>query len=326
MKNAAFILRFLADAAARGERSALVTLTDVIGRASRAPGTQMAVSETGAFAGSFSGGCVEAAVVGEAKRVIASGIAETLRLGDGSPFIDIKLPCGGGIDLLIAPAPPVAIIDEASRLLSDRTAITLSIGRDGSTSVELQQGSGRSEWRNGVFRVVHHPDLRLVIIGHGEETRALAALAIAYGVGVSVLTPDKTLANTLDASGMEANYLKTLNHSVWLKTDRYTAVVFLFHDHDWEQALLEQALQQDGFFIGAMGSRATQALRIEALHDRGVAQANIDRLVGPIGLVPATRDPETLALSALAQIAMHYDEAYNTDRRPTISITADAAE
>jgi xanthine dehydrogenase accessory factor len=316
MKNAAAVLRFLVDAAARGERAALVTLTDVIGRSSRASGTQMAVTETGAYAGSFSGGCVEAAVVGEAKRVIASGIAETLRLGHGSPLIDIKLPCGGGIDLLLAPAPQVAIVEEASRLLDRRIPITLSITRNGVFFMRPNHEKDRVGWNGEIFRVVHHPDLRLVIVGHGEETRALAAIATAYSASVTVLTPDTVLKNKLLEMGIDARPLKKPGYSDELQTDRYTAVVFLFHDHDWEQALLEQALSQDAFLIGAMGSRTTHRIRVESLRQRGVSRADTDRLIGPIGLVPATRDPEMLALSALAQIASLYDAACNTDCHP----------
>jgi xanthine dehydrogenase accessory factor len=309
MKNAAAILQFLIDAAERGERTALVTLTDIVGRSSRAPGTQMAVSETGAFVGSFSGGCVEAAVVGEAQRVITSDIAEILRLGDGSPFIDIKLPCGGGIDLLIVPAPSAKMLEEAVGLLTSRVPITLSIGRDGGFSVEPKQEDDQTEWSGNVFRVVHHPDLRLMIMGHGEEPRALAAMAAAYGAMVTVLTPDAALVDTLRAMNIDARILKTPNYSDDLETDPYTAAVFLFHDHDWEQALLEQALTQEAFFIGAMGSQTTHRARVAGLRQRGVSEGGIDRLVGPIGLVPATRDPETLALSALAQIASFYDVA-----------------
>lgn len=313
MKNAAAILQFLIDAAERGERAALVTLTDIVGRSSRAPGTQMAVSETGGYVGSFSGGCVEAAVVGEAQRVIRSGIPEILRLGDGSPFIDIRLPCGGGIDLLIVPAPSVDLLEKARRLLARRTPVTLSISRDGGFAVHTGEHD-RTGWSADLFRAVHYPALHLMIIGHGEEPRALAAMATAYGAIVTVLTPDMALVDTLHEMNIEAHILKTPNTSEDLRSDPYTAVVFLFHDHDWEQALLQQALSQDAFFIGAMGSRATHGARVDSLRQRGLSEDNINRLVGPIGLVPATRDPETLALSALAQIASLYDVTCNSVR------------
>lgn len=309
MKGAAAVLRFLIDAIGRGEQVALVTLTDVIGRSSRAPGTQMGVSESGAYLGSFSGGCVEAAVVAEAKRVIDSGVADTVRFGDGSPFIDIVLPCGGGIDLLITPAPPLAVLVGADALLSARNPVLMELERDGAIFADPAIDTDKTEWSDGIFQARHDPDLRVVVIGHGEETRAMAAIASAYGAQVIVLSPDDILVGTLATSGIEAHHLKTPARSEWLTTDRYTAVVMLFHDHDWETELLAQALEGDAFFVGAMGSRATHAVRVETLARRGVPADSIARLVGPIGLIPATRDPETLALSALSEIAMRYEVA-----------------
>ncbi|CAN5364067.1 molybdenum cofactor insertion chaperone PaoD [soil metagenome] len=308
MKGAVAVLHFLIHASVRGERVAIVTLTDVIGRSSRAPGTQMGVSETGSFCGSFSGGCVEAAVVAEAQRVIATGHAETMRFGDGSPFIDIKLPCGGGIDLLITPQPPLDELKRALALLERRLPALLLFGQDGGLSVDEGADTDRTCWLQNDFQVRHNPDLRLVIIGHGEEPRALSVLASSYGAQVVALSPDRSLVDDLVQTGVDAHLLKTPARSAWLTSDRYTAVVMLFHDHDWETELLAQALEQDGFFIGAMGSRATHAVRVDALLRHGVSAGAVARLVGPVGLIPATRDPETLALSALGQIAMRYEQ------------------
>jgi len=76
----------------------------------------------------------------------------------------------------------------------------------------------------------------------------------------------------------------------------------MFHDHDWEVALLSQALSSEAFYIGAMGSERTHKLRCEALGEAGVSAENIARIKGPIGLIPSMRDANLLALSALAEI------------------------
>ncbi|AWT14871.1 XdhC family protein [Stenotrophomonas maltophilia] len=59
----------------------------------------MAVREDGLYCGFVSGGCVERAVAFEALDVIALGGDRQMRYGQGSPYIDIVLPCGGGITL-----------------------------------------------------------------------------------------------------------------------------------------------------------------------------------------------------------------------------------
>ena len=76
----------------------------------------------------------------------------------------------------------------------------------------------------------------------------------------------------------------------------------LFHDHDWETALLRQALAQEALFIGAMGSARTHANRLAALEAAGVPAEQAARVCGPIGLIPAARDPQTLALSVLSEV------------------------
>src|SRR5690349_14277087 len=97
------ILRFMAEAGRRGQHAALVTITGLTGSSSRPVGTLMGVAEDGRFAGSFSGGCIEAAVVAEAMEAIRDGRPRQVRYGAGSPYIDIRLPCGGGVDLLFLP-------------------------------------------------------------------------------------------------------------------------------------------------------------------------------------------------------------------------------
>jgi len=53
-------------------------------------------------------------------------------------------------------------------------------------------------------------------------------------------------------------------------------------------------------------SRKAQAIRVQALRDAGVADDLRARLQSSVGLTLATRDPATLALSALAQIVEQY--------------------
>jgi xanthine dehydrogenase accessory factor len=306
MRGASHIFRFLLATAARGERTALVTLVDLAGSASRARGAHMAVSELGAACGSFSGGCVEAAVIAEAQRIIESGAAECVRFGAGSRYMDIRLPCGGSIDLMFTPQPPLEVVREALSLLAARRQVRLLIEADGALSIQRSMSAARS----GAFVAVHEPDLRLILIGHGSEPAALARQARALGAGVKVLTPNEDSAAALIAEGFEAVHLTSAARTPHLDADPYSAVVFLFHDHDWEAALLEQALEQDAFFIGAMGSRRTHATRCAALVARGVNPADIDRIVGPIGVIEAARDPEMLAISALAQVAGRYHALY----------------
>lgn len=305
MKDALSIFRFCLACMAGGERFVLVTLTNVEGSSSRGLGTHMAVSETGKSIGSLSGGCVEAAVVAQAREVLDAGRPASIRYGVGSPFIDIRLPCGGGIDLLFIPDPAREAIEVAVKGLAGRVPVWLRLGLDGAFHTSTQPLPARSA---DDFITRHDPDLQLLVLGHGSEPVAMAKLAMAHGAAVEVFSPDEVVLAAAGEAGAGTHLLTSLTTEAELRADRFTAIVFLFHDHDWETHLLAQALQGSAFFVGAMGSRQTHARRCAQLLANGMRDEDCARIVGPIGLIPASRDPQTLALSILAQVVAGYDE------------------
>jgi len=308
MNDALAIFRFLRDCTGRGERAVLVTLTEVTGSAARAVGAHMAVAESGASIGSFSGGCVEAAVIAEAQEVLACGRARRVRYGAGSPYIDIRLPCGGGIDLLFAPVQDTVQLTRAFDLLEQRRPVMLNLSEEGTVAAYEALGTDvTSGWIGHSFLVRHDPPLRLVVMGHGAEPMALLKIASAYGADTFLLSPDSTLIEHARRSGYTADLLRLLGRSDRLSVDPWTAVVALFHDHDWEVDLLLQALEQNPFFVGAMGSRKTHAERRQRLLAVCDSPLRIDQIIGPIGLIDASRDPPTLAISIMAQVVQAYE-------------------
>ncbi|MDE2413122.1 MAG: XdhC family protein, partial [Sphingomonadales bacterium] len=92
--------------ASRGGRSVvLATLTGQSGAAPRPIGTQM-VFDGAAATGYFSGGCLEADVANHAAVVLADGAPRRLVYGEGSPWIDVRLVCGGRIEILLERIAP----------------------------------------------------------------------------------------------------------------------------------------------------------------------------------------------------------------------------
>ena len=96
--------------------------------------------------------------------------------------------------------------------------------------------------------------------------------------------------------------MTTPTAAIDLPIDPHSAVLLVFHDHEWEQAVLMQAAQQRPFFIGALGSRRTHAMRVERLKQAGLSEAQCAQVHGPIGLVPSLRNASLIAVSALAEI------------------------
>jgi len=85
-----------------GRGVALCTVVATWGSSPRPAGSQLLVDDTGAFVGSVSGGCIEGAVISEAKEVIAGGGHRTLEFGvSDEQAWDVGLACGGQVQIFI---------------------------------------------------------------------------------------------------------------------------------------------------------------------------------------------------------------------------------
>lgn len=289
-------------------RTVLVTVCGVEGSSMRNPGTIMGVAEDGSFAGSLSGGCIENAVVSEALDVLATGTPRVVRFGKGSPYLDIKLPCGGGLDVSFHVIEDVGFIGACLASIKARQPFAIATGSAGPWHIPQWREAGFDS-ASGEAIFGHYPGPHLQIIGHGATVEQLASLAQTFGCTANVLTPDRRLIEQLTQLGVRAERLDRTNQTDLLKSDAWTATVFLFHDHDWEIDLMERALTMPHFYLGAMGGRRAHAFRCEALLGRGVSQQSLDKIRAPVGLFHSSRDPRTLALSTLSEVIRAYEEA-----------------
>lgn len=272
------ILRFAADALTAGMTAALVTLVEIRGGAARPLGAQMAVRGDGQYCGFVSGGCVESAVAWEALEAMLDGEDRTVVYGEGSPYFDIVLPCGGGITLTVhilrAVQPLLAVLNS----LEQRQTRGLRYSPGSQTLASSQhQPTG---WHGEDFVVNYRPCVRVMIPGHSLEAQVTARMAQAAGFDVH--TCDSFNSKMFDAD---------------------TAVLLLYHDLHRELPLLQAALAAQPFYIGALGSRRTHEKRLAALIKAGWSQQDIARIKAPIGIFPKARDAYSLALSVLADVA-----------------------
>lgn len=298
------IFAFLVDRLASGRRVALVSLVEAFGSSMRDPGAHMAVDEDGSFVGSLSGGCIERAVIAEAGDAIADGAPRVTRFGQGSRYIDIRLPCGGGLDLHFQPLSEDDLPRRALEATNSRQPFALELRTD------AQPPSFIPDWRptgwaaeQGIATIGHWPNPRVLIVGHGAVVAKLAEQARLWAAEIAIITPDKVLADALRQGGFDTTVIGSPRETRALISDAWTAVVFLFHDHDWEPALIAHALEQPHFFLGAMGSKRAHAARCEALRALGVSETAIAGISAPIGVFHSVRDPATLAISVLAEVA-----------------------
>jgi len=100
------------------------------------------------FVGYVSSGCVETAVAAEALHAIGEGGDRFVKFGEGSPFFDIVLPCGGGVTILIHILRGDEVLHTVLRELAERRSVALSYSSRAQTlgghanEIEMVAGSG----------------------------------------------------------------------------------------------------------------------------------------------------------------------------------------
>lgn len=284
-----------------GLRTALVTLIAAIGSTPRPVGSQIAVNERGDALGLLTGGCADAAIVAEAQAAIAAGRNRCVRFGEGSSYLDVKLPCGSGIDVhfdvSLADADVQALIDAQAR----REPSALRIDRT-THAARVQSGLAAEQDAAREFLRPYLPATRLAILGAGPMVMLLAQFATLAELEVIVLSPDPAVLAAAQEHASGTHHLTTPGAFAYPGFDAWTAVVSLFHDHDWEPPILLRALASPCFYIGALGSRRTQALRLELLRQAGCSEVNLRRIRGPVGLNIGALSPPEIAVSILAEL------------------------
>lgn len=301
------ILEFLAAELSAGRPAVLATIVGLAGGFSRPLGAQIAIAGDKRFLGGISGGCLETAVAAEATAAIEARASRLVRYGEGSPYLDIRLPCGGSVDLFVDVLSNEAPIAPALQAIRDRKRFAFEFNPQQTKSTlqltEFDASAGPARFVRPV-----KPRLRLVLAGRGWEVVALARQAAAFGVEVLVASQEAATLSYCDQVAHQAIALTTRTTGLPFAVDEDTAVVCLFHEHEWEVPILRDALHSGAFYIGALGSRQAHAARVEALRASGVEPALIDRVRGPIGLF-ASREPATIALATLSEILMQRENA-----------------
>lgn len=265
-----------------GDALALIIGTD--GPAYRPVGAGMIVRRDGSRIGNLSAGCIDADIALHVQAARAEGRPQRLLYGSGSPFRDLELPCGGGLEIAVLPDPNPAQIAQACVALSNRSAAPVRFRLDAVTSI----------------RLTVQPKLRFIVFGKGPEARSFVRIAQAADYIVELFTSD---TETLYDLPQVTTTLQSSAH--WpddLQLDRFSAVTLFFHDHDHEPPLLAAALRSEARYIGAMGSRRAHHHRLAALANSGVPAVQLQRLSSPFGLIPSIRNPQALAISVLADV------------------------
>ncbi len=307
-------LRVLADALSwkqGGHAVTLVTVVETWGSAPRPPGALLAVRDDGVVSGSVSGGCVEDDLIARTKAAFASApptelvrpsmIAYGVSKEEAARF---GLPCGGTLRLVQEPLLDTSWISELLARTTAHGLVKRSLSLTSGAVVLSDAVRGDAMQFDGQTLVtVFGPKWRLLLIGAGQLSLAVAQMAGLLDFEVLVCDPREEYAQALGIPGVRRCLGMPDDVVRELIPDAHTAIVALTHDPKLDDMALLEALKSDAFYVGALGSRRNQEVRKARLAEHfGLSPDELAKLHGPVGLRIGAKTPAEIAVSVLAEI------------------------
>lgn len=313
---------------------ALATVTKTWGSAPRREGSKLAMTVDLGMAGSVSGGCVEGAVIEEAKAGLQDGKPRLLKFGvaDDTAW-EVGLTCGGRIHVYVE-ALDLQWWQLISKAVSeDSTVTTITVlegelagekalfdvsnqvqyktsGLDEAQIVDFQNVSKKT----AVSGQITYDDMELmvdvvssrphlIIIGGVHVAIPLQSIARIMGFRVSIIDPRSAFATEErfpDVSAIKHSYPDKALPELGLDKNTYLAV--LTHDPKIDDKALITALPSDVHYIGVLSSSRTHEKRTKRLREAGISDELIEGLYIPIGMNIGSKNPEEIALCIMAEI------------------------
>lgn len=296
----------LAEAVTADRPAVLATLYRVEGSAPRGPGAQMLFvpgsDDTLAASGYFSGDCIEGDVAAHGVQVLADGQPRHLHYGTGSPWIDIRLRCGGALFILLERLLPgdEAVRDLLHHAAERRPCIWRTDGTVRSVSAEDGPLLACSQDPFALARR-HDPPRRLVVSGGDPGALAVARLGALSRFETILVRPK---GPTAPPPFGVSQYLREEPAAVVarLGMDRWTAYLGATHEDHHDLGGCLTALRGGAGYVGMIGARSRAEGRIAALSASGATAEELGRLRLSPGVAGLGKSPWEVATGILAEI------------------------
>lgn len=284
---------------------AIATVIDTWGSSPRPLGSKLIVNSAGEMAGSVSNGCIEGAVFEECQKLLSGELpARVVEYGvaDETAF-EVGLACGGHIAVLVHPATEVhdSLVD---KLEEERPCVLVTDLASGDAHILMKQPDGEQAVRAQDEFIEPFPrPPHLVIVGAIHIAVPLHRMAKLMGYRVTVIDARSAFATRERFPEADEVVVAWPDEAIAnLTIDRSTHVVVLTHDPKFDIPALRSVLGQRAGYIGAIGSRKTNANRFEALRQEGFSDQQLAAVHGPIGLDLGGRGAEETALAIMAEV------------------------
>ncbi len=291
----------LTAAADAGRAVVLATLYKVEGSAPRGPGAQMLFDGSQA-SGYFSGDCIEGDVATHAAQVLESGEPRHLHYGMGSPWIDIRLRCGGALYILLERiAPDSPAIECVMRFSRERQPCVWRT--DGVKRSVTQTAGPLLAVENEPFALTrrYDPPRRIIVSGGDPGALAVAQLAAMARFETILLRPDgpETPPPFAVTHYMREEPAQALER---LGIDRWTAYLGATHEDHHDLGGCLAALRGGAGYVGMIGAKSRTAGRLAALEAAGATAAELEAIHLSPGVPGLGKAPWEVATGIVAEI------------------------
>ena len=331
-------------AVSQNKKTALVTVVQVNGSSYRRPGARMLVTEDGEITGAISGGCLEGDALRKAQFAIFQQqnkleIYDTT--DDEDNKLGVQLGCNGIVYILFEPIKnddinnPVNLLKKVAAQRKDAVIITLfnpnknleqkgtlAFVNDAESFFKLDEmhalqdecinmlATKSSIIKNyegscsALFQFIP-PVIQLVIVGAGNDAQPLVNMASLLGWNIIVADGRPTYAT--QQRFPNANKISIVKPSEILSTiniDEQTAVVLMTHNYNYDVAALQQLINTNCKYIGALGPKKKLRKMIDELNEKGIIINDdaMQNIYAPVGLDIGAETSEEIALSVIAEI------------------------
>jgi len=334
----------------QGEAAVLVTLVRAEGSSYRRPGARLLLGVRGEYAGTISGGCLEAEVLRKATWLVREGavVERYSTMFDDTAEVPFGLGCGGVVDLLLEPANTAesrALMAALKASLTGEQVTVLTwlpcgdrgLGRAVLSAsgdflfasnelaepelVDARAGVLLRGWvenmPEGIFVEKIDAPQRLFVLGAGDDAKPLVSMAALLGWSVTVMDGRAQLARAERFPEAERVVVFPSGSADALGIRPEDAVVLMTHSYEQDGELLAALLPLRPRYLGVLGARHRSSLLVSetaAKLGRTIG-ACCEQIYAPVGLDLGGDGPEAIALAVIAEVQACCMGKLGTSRR-----------
>jgi xanthine dehydrogenase accessory factor len=314
----------------RGGVSVLVTLVRAEGSSYRQPGARLLLGSDGIYAGTISGGCLEAEVIRKAGWMVREGavVERYSTMFDDTAEVPFGLGCGGVVDLMLESVGTPecrALMDAMETSLEGIDSVVVNylpgdgkglrrvVLRNGAV-VFASEGLGEKklacaiglrageEYEGRFVEEIRAPQ-RLFVLGAGDDAKPVVSMAALLGWDVTVADGRGQLARVERFAEAERVVALGAVKIADLGIRAADAVVVMTHSYEQDREMLAALLPVRPKYLGVLGARHRSSLLVSeaaAMIGESVVEC-CERIYAPVGLDLGGDGPEAIALAVVAE-------------------------